>query len=90
MQQGVRGNRGEAAMGAAASGGKVQMVDLPAFIDGQPVGRGQAALLLACAAVLFVDGFDAQGSATSPRPSPANGACRVGRWDQSSAPACSA
>ncbi len=36
------------------------MVDLPAFIDQQPVSRGQVRLLLACAAVLFMDGFDTQ------------------------------
>ncbi len=36
------------------------MVDLPAFIDQQPVSRGQVRLLLTCAAVLFVDGFDTQ------------------------------
>ena len=35
-------------------------VDLPAFIDAQPVGRGQVTLLLLCAAILFVDGFDTQ------------------------------
>lgn len=37
-----------------------QLVDLPALIDDQPVGRGQMWLLLTCAAVLFVDGFDTQ------------------------------
>ena len=35
-------------------------IDLPGFIDRQAVGRGQIALLLACAAILFVDGFDTQ------------------------------
>ena len=35
-------------------------IDLPAFIDTQPVGRGQVLLLVLCAAVLFVDGFDTQ------------------------------
>ncbi len=35
-------------------------IDLPAFIDRQTVGRGQIGLLLTCAAVLFVDGFDTQ------------------------------
>ena len=34
--------------------------DLAAFIDEQPVGRPQVMLLLLCAAVLFVDGFDTQ------------------------------
>jgi MFS transporter, AAHS family, 4-hydroxybenzoate transporter len=35
-------------------------VDVAAFIDAQPVGRFQIRLLLACAAVLFLDGFDTQ------------------------------
>lgn len=35
-------------------------VDIPAFIDAQPVGRSQMRLLLTCAAVLFADGFDTQ------------------------------
>ncbi len=42
----------------AASAGDV--IDLAGFIDGQPVGRNQIWLLLMCAAVLFVDGFDTQ------------------------------
>ena len=40
---------------AAAAG-----VDIAAFIDAQPVTRGQAGLVLTCAAVLLVDGFDTQ------------------------------
>ena len=36
------------------------VVDIPAFIDAQPVGRAQLRLLLTCAAVLFADGFDTQ------------------------------
>ena len=36
------------------------VVDVSEFIDGQPVGRYQIGLLLTCAAVLFVDGFDTQ------------------------------
>jgi MFS transporter, AAHS family, 4-hydroxybenzoate transporter len=41
---------------AEASG----VIDVAGFIDEQPVGRFQARLLLACAAVLFLDGFDTQ------------------------------
>ena len=35
-------------------------IDVAGFIDQQPVGRFQIGLLLACAAVLFIDGFDTQ------------------------------
>jgi AAHS family 4-hydroxybenzoate transporter-like MFS transporter len=35
-------------------------IDVAAFIDAQPVGRFQILLLLLCAAVLFIDGFDTQ------------------------------
>ena len=35
-------------------------VDVVEFIDQQPVGGFQIRLLLACAAVLFLDGFDTQ------------------------------
>jgi MFS transporter, AAHS family, 4-hydroxybenzoate transporter len=35
-------------------------VDVADFIDRQPVGRFQVRLLLTCAAVLFLDGFDTQ------------------------------
>ena len=35
-------------------------VDVAAFIEQQPVGRFQIGLLLTCAAVLFLDGFDTQ------------------------------
>ena len=35
-------------------------IDIAKFIDTQPVGRFQIRLLLACAAVLFIDGFDTQ------------------------------
>ena len=41
---------------AEASG----VIDVAGFIDKQPVGRFQIRLLLACAAVLFLDGFDTQ------------------------------
>ena len=35
-------------------------IDVASFIDRQPVGRFQIRLLLACATVLFIDGFDTQ------------------------------
>jgi AAHS family 4-hydroxybenzoate transporter-like MFS transporter len=35
-------------------------VDVAEFIDGQPIGGFQIRLLLTCAAVLFLDGFDTQ------------------------------
>lgn len=35
-------------------------VDVPAFVDRQPVGAFQTRVLLVCAAVLFIDGFDTQ------------------------------
>ena len=35
-------------------------IDVASFIDAQPVGRFQIRLLLACATVLFIDGFDTQ------------------------------
>src|SRR6478609_2708603 len=42
------------------SGGPAGTVDVAQFIDRQPVGRFQIHLLLLCAAVLFIDGFDTQ------------------------------
>jgi len=36
------------------------VIDVVSFIDQQPVGRYQLRLLLICAAVLFLDGFDTQ------------------------------
>src|SRR3979490_1998864 len=36
----------------------VSSIDVAAFIDAQPVGGFQIRLLLTCAAVLFLDGFD--------------------------------
>jgi AAHS family 4-hydroxybenzoate transporter-like MFS transporter len=36
------------------------VTDVAAFIDEQPIGRFQIRLLLTCAAVLFLDGFDTQ------------------------------
>ena len=42
----------------ARTGGPV--VDVAEFIDGHPVGGFQISLLLLCAAVLFLDGFDTQ------------------------------
>ncbi len=35
-------------------------IDVPEFIDSRPVGSFQLRLLLICAAVLFIDGFDTQ------------------------------
>jgi AAHS family 4-hydroxybenzoate transporter-like MFS transporter len=43
----------------AAGGGSVPL-DVVEFIDRQPVGGFQIRLLLTCAAVLFLDGFDTQ------------------------------
>src|SRR6201991_1636689 len=40
--------------------GGVSAVDVAEFIDRQPVGGFQIKLLLICAAVLFLDGFDTQ------------------------------
>ena len=40
--------------------GGTQAIDLVDFIDRQPVGGFQIKLLLICAAVLFLDGFDTQ------------------------------
>ncbi|MGX9430950.1 MULTISPECIES: MFS transporter [Bradyrhizobium] len=36
------------------------VVDVPSYIDRQPVGTFQIQVLLICAAVLFIDGFDTQ------------------------------
>ena len=47
--------------GAAASASASGVTDVAGFIDQQPVGRFQIRLLLACAAVLLLDGFDTQG-----------------------------
>ena len=41
-----------------ASTKAVSTVDVAAFIDAQPVGAFQVKLLLICATVLFLDGFD--------------------------------
>jgi AAHS family 4-hydroxybenzoate transporter-like MFS transporter len=40
--------------------GGAPLVDVAEFIDAQPVGGFQVKLLLTCAAVLFLDGFDTQ------------------------------
>src|SRR6476469_72351 len=40
--------------------GGASPVDVAEFIDRQPVGGFQIRLLLTCAAVLFLDGFDTQ------------------------------
>jgi MFS transporter, AAHS family, 4-hydroxybenzoate transporter len=44
----------------AISQGSASPVDVVEFIDAQPVGGFQLKLLLTCAAVLFLDGFDTQ------------------------------
>jgi AAHS family 4-hydroxybenzoate transporter-like MFS transporter len=43
---------------AQAQGSGAPLVDVAEFIDQQPVGGFQIKLLLTCAAVLFLDGFD--------------------------------
>jgi len=43
-----------------AEGSAAQTIDVVDFIDRQPVGGFQIRLLLTCAAVLFLDGFDTQ------------------------------
>jgi AAHS family 4-hydroxybenzoate transporter-like MFS transporter len=43
-----------------AQAGSAPTIDLVDFIDRQPVGGFQIRLLLTCAAVLFLDGFDTQ------------------------------
>src|SRR3954451_13091867 len=43
-----------------AQGSGAPQFDVAEFIDQQPVGAFQVRLLLACAAVLFLDGFDTQ------------------------------
>src|SRR6201994_4341344 len=47
-------------MANSVSGGVGPAIDLVDFIDRQPVGGFQIKLLLICAAVLFLDGFDTQ------------------------------
>jgi AAHS family 4-hydroxybenzoate transporter-like MFS transporter len=43
---------------SATQASNASPVDVAAFIDAQPVGAFQVKLLLTCAAVLFLDGFD--------------------------------
>jgi AAHS family 4-hydroxybenzoate transporter-like MFS transporter len=47
-------------MVSSQSQGTASPVDVAAFIEAQPVGGFQIRLLLTCAAVLFLDGFDTQ------------------------------
>ena len=47
-------------MAVSEAQGSGSPVDVAAFIDRQPVGVFQLKLLLTCAAVLFLDGFDTQ------------------------------
>src|SRR5215470_18607992 len=45
---------------AATQGAASTVIDIPDYIDRQPVGAFQIRVLLICAAVLFIDGFDTQ------------------------------
>jgi MFS transporter, AAHS family, 4-hydroxybenzoate transporter len=56
----MRGNIVSTAPAPASGVGPGDSVDVAAFIDAQPVGRYQIRLLVLCAAVLFIDGFDTQ------------------------------
>lgn len=47
-------------MAVSQAQGAASPVDVADFIEQQPVGRFQIGLLLTCAAVLFLDGFDTQ------------------------------
>jgi MFS transporter, AAHS family, 4-hydroxybenzoate transporter len=47
-------------MATLESPGSASPIDVAEFIDQHPVGRFQIKLLLICAAVLFLDGFDTQ------------------------------
>jgi AAHS family 4-hydroxybenzoate transporter-like MFS transporter len=52
--------RGKTIMTVSEAQGGAPVVDVAEFIDQQPVGGFQLKLLLTCAAVLFLDGFDTQ------------------------------
>jgi AAHS family 4-hydroxybenzoate transporter-like MFS transporter len=47
-------------MAISQTRGGAPPIDVAEFIDRQPVGGFQVRLLLTCAAVLFLDGFDTQ------------------------------
>src|SRR4051812_31045867 len=47
-------------MAASQGQGGASVVDVAEFFDQQPVGGFQIGLVLSCAAVLFLDGFDTQ------------------------------
>src|SRR5215475_13454878 len=51
---------GETMAISESKGSAASAVDVVEFIDSQPVGGFQIRLLLTCAAVLFLDGFDTQ------------------------------
>ena len=53
----MTGSQGNASVVDVAG---ASLVDVAGFIDQQPVGGFQIKLLLTCAAVLFLDGFDTQ------------------------------
>ena len=65
------------------------VIDVPEYIDRQPVGAFQIRLLLICAAVLFIDGFDTQAIGYVAPAVGRNGSCRAERSDPCSAPGCS-
>src|SRR6202000_606175 len=50
-------------MAKSGDADKAPIIDLADFIDRQPIGGFQIKLLLMCAAVLFLDGFDTQAIA---------------------------
>ena len=50
---------------AATQGATSTVVDIPDYIDRQPVGAFQIRVLLICAAVLFIDGFDYKSHTTA-------------------------
>ncbi len=67
------------------------MVDVADFIDNQPVVAFQFRLLLLCAAVLFIDGFDTQAIGyVAPDLARDWNLPRAARRGRCSAPACSA
>ena len=47
-------------MANSGNAGSGPVIDIADFIDRQPIGGFQIKLLLMCAAVLFLDGFDTQ------------------------------
>src|ERR1700731_1446822 len=56
----TKGSSGRNGVVSGAQASSASPVDVAEFIDNQPVGGFQIRLLLTCAAVLFIDGFDTQ------------------------------